>query len=643
MDIDTVLGLGGPFAQTVPGFVPRPQQLELARAVEQAIVQRQHLIAEAGTGTGKTFAYLAPALLSGARVIISTGTKALQDQLYFRDLPVVRRALGSKARCALLKGRANYLCLYRLDRTQREGRLSSRQEVEQFKKIRTFAAKTLHGDRAECADVPEDAPIWAHVTSTIDNCLGSSCAFFEDCHLVKARRRAMEADVVVVNHYLLFADMAVKLDGFGEVLPGAQAFVIDEAHQLVEAAGSFFAQSLSLRQLTELGKDALAEAATASGVLPKVQADVAALGLSMRKLRAAMAVVPAKGHTSELLEHAEIVTLLSDLAAQLSTIAALFESLGTGFENLLTIAERATALRDMLALTTNLSDSAMVCWYEVSRFGFSLHATPLDVAGPLSRYREQSKAAWILTSATLAVGDSFRHSVAETGFYQARELLLGSPFDYANQALMYLPSGLPEPSQFGYTDAVVEAVLPVLEASKGRAFLLFTSHRALKLAADLLESRCDFPLFVQGEMPRSQLLERFRASGNGVLLGAASFWEGVDVKGEALSLVVIDKLPFSQIGEPVIEARLSQIRERGGHPFSEHQLPEAVIALKQGAGRLIRDGSDRGVLMLCDPRLRSKSYGKTFLNSLPPMPVTQSLEAVQAFFATIGSPMAERD
>lgn len=633
VDLGAVFGAGGLLAQALSGYAPRRQQQELAERVLAAIEERSDLIAEAGTGTGKTYAYLVPALLSGARVIISTGTKALQDQLFHRDLPQVRKALGrSDVRSALLKGRSNYLCLYRIDRAQREGRFESRHQLDQFNKIRLFAARTRDGDRAECQGVPEDAPVWAQVTSTADNCLGSTCAFYADCHLVRARKRAMESELVVVNHHLLFADMAVRREGFGEVLPGAHAFVIDEAHQLVEAAGMFFTTSLSLRQLTELGRDALAESAIVPGTLPKVQPAVGELGQALRKLRLSLSEVPARGQLAAVLEIPEVREPFEQFSATLAGLTAFFAELAQSSEGLKNIADRCEEVQQALQLISAGLPDGHVRWYEVTRNGFALHATPLDVAGPLREHKARTKAAWILTSATLAVGDRFDHVKHETGFFEAGTLKLDSPFDYAQQALLYLPPGLPEPNQPGYTRAVVEAALPVLTASQGRAFLLFTSHRALGEAAELLKEHGGWPLFVQGEAPRAQLLEQFRQSGNGVLLGAASFWEGVDVRGDALSLVVIDKLPFAQIQDPVVEARMEDIRARGGSPFGLWQLPQAAITLKQGAGRLIRDVHDRGVLMLCDPRVLSKAYGRTFLKSLPPMRQTRALTEVQAFF-----------
>ncbi len=631
--VEELLGADGPFAREVPGFVPREVQQVMARAVAAAIDDRHALIAEAGTGTGKTFAYLVPAMMSGKRVIISTGTKALQDQLFHRDLPRVRSVLGARLSSALLKGRANYLCLHRLEQARNEGHFVSREQVSQLQAIHAWSTATKSGDRAELAELPEDSPLWPRVTSTTDNCLGSECPFFTDCFVVKARRAAQEADIVVVNHHLLFADLAIKQEGFGEILPGAHAFILDEAHQVPELAGQFFSITLSARQLTELASDTLAECASASGALATLQPLIEAITPAVRRLRLALERFPAKAAFVVIERDADVERELEAVRVALDELASALDAHAERSRGLAAVHERALA---MCARLTQLCDSGAsdsVHWYELSAHGFALHATPLDLSQPLRELREQSQAAWIFTSATLSIAGRFDHFARQLGLHDPRSVCLDSPFDYPNQALAYLPKGLPEPSARDYTEKMIEAVLPVLEASAGRAFLLFTSHRALRRAAELLEGRVPYPLFVQGAAPRHQLLAGFRESGNGVLLGAASFWEGVDVAGEALSVVVIDKLPFAAPDDPVLVARLEVLRESGLNPFVEWQIPNAVIALKQGAGRLIRDINDRGVLVLCDPRLISKGYGRVFLASLPPLPRTSDLENVINFFA----------
>ncbi len=628
-----LLGRDGPFVREVPAFAPRDVQQAMAAAVEEAIAERQVLIAEAGTGTGKTFAYLVPALMSGKRVIVSTGTKTLQDQLFHRDLPRVLGVLGARVSTALLKGRANYLCLHRLEQAHQEGRFTSREQAAQLQSIRAWSQRTGAGDRAEFAELAEDSPLWPRVTSTTENCLGSECPLFADCFVVKARRAAQEADLVVVNHHLLFADLALKQEGFGEILPGAHAFILDEAHQIPELAGQFFSLTLSARQLTELTGDTLAECASVSGALAALQPVLASLNAAVKRVRLALDRFPAKGALLQIERDPAVERELAGLRETLGALTAALDGHAERSRGMASVAERAAQQQARLADLTDATARDAVHWYELSAHGFAFHATPLDLAPSMRELRAQSHAAWIFTSATLSVAGRFTHFSRQLGLDDPVELCLDSPFDYSRQALAYLPTGLPDPSAAGYVEGVIDAVVPVLQASRGRAFLLFTSHRALRRAAELLPSRVDFPLFVQGSAPRNRLLETFRDSGNGVLLGAASFWEGVDVAGEALSVVVIDKLPFAAPDDPVLVARLDALREAGANPFTDWQIPAAVIALKQGAGRLIRDVNDYGVLVLCDPRLSSRGYGKLFLASLPPLPRTRALADVARFFS----------
>ncbi|AKC86127.1 ATP-dependent DNA helicase [Pseudoxanthomonas suwonensis] len=668
---------GGALAERVDGFVARPAQQRLTAAVAEAIDQREVLLAEAGTGTGKTYAYLVPALLSGLKTIVSTGTRALQDQLYHRDLPRVREALGVGLRSALLKGRANYLCLYRLNQAKgsdltlptarSDARFSSPEQATQFQRIVAWSGRTRAGDMAELDGLPDDSPLLPLVTSTVDNCLGSECPFWDECFVVQARQRAQTADLVVVNHHLLLADLALKQEGFGEILPGAQAFVIDEAHQLPELAASFFGEGFGMRQIQELGRDCLAECKQTTGALAVVQAPVRALEQALRELRAAMEALPPRGTRYRALTLpavadgfdvvADALATLEDAMAPLATTSPGFDACVARARDLRARLERwrdggaasdafdagdeavveavageGDASLDAAALADAAARGGEVYWYELSARGFRCQRTPLDVSAPLRAHRERSHAAWVFTSATLAVGGGFQHVGHKLGLFDPDTLLEPSPFDWPRQALCYLPKNLPEPNTRPFGAAMLEAVRPVLEASGGRAFLLFASHRALREAAEALRG-ASWPLFVQGEAPKAELLRRFRESGNGVLLGSATFREGVDVAGDALSVVVIDKLPFAAPDDPVFEARLEAVRRRGGNPFRDEQLPQAVIALKQGVGRLIRTESDRGVLVLCDPRLTGKPYGRVFMQSLPAFAVTRRIEDVQAFFA----------
>jgi ATP-dependent DNA helicase DinG len=633
--VDDAFADDGPLARALTRFRPRDAQLGMARAVEQAIRDGRCLIAEAGTGTGKTFAYLVPALLSGKRVLVSTGTRNLQDQLFQKDLPLLRQALAAPVRTALLKGRSNYLCPYRLENVVDFGFRSgfSAEEGEQLERIRRWAKTTRSGDIAEVNDVPEASPLWRSVTSTAENCLGQDCGAYEDCHVVRARKAAQDAQITIINHHLLWADWAVKTDGFGELLPEADVIIVDEAHQFAETATQFLGISLSSRQLGELADDTLIERAkdapdmggladSATLLKAELTAMRSALGEELR--RDAWHAVAGKEEVGAGLKRVEEALLA--LAAQLKLAAARGKGLESCWKRCDEFIQRLEAF---LAEDTEES----VRWFETHRRGFSLSRTPLDITGEFARFRKARQATWIFTSATLSVSGRFEHFSRQLGIADADCRRWESPFDYRRQSLLYLPAGLPEPGSREYTRAVLRAAYPVLKASGGRAFLLFTSHQALTEAASILEGKTEFPLFVQGTQPKARLLEAFRASGNGLLLGTASFWEGVDVRGEALSCVVIDKLPFASPGDPVVSARLEAIRKRGHSPFAVFQLPAAVITLKQGAGRLIRDVDDRGVLVLADPRLTSKSYGRVFLDSLPPMRITRESNAVRAFFA----------
>lgn len=639
-----VLALGGLLAGAHEGFVAREAQQTLATAIEDAIGSRGLLVAEAGTGTGKTYAYLVPALLSGTRVVISTGTKALQDQLFLRDLPRVCAALGVRPRTALLKGRANYVCLYRLDQAWRDGRNARREEVQTLQQLREFSGVSRSGDLDAFPPLAEDAPLKARVTSSRDNCLGGDCPMYADCFVVKARRAAQEADVVVVNHHLLLADFALKQEGFGEILPGAGAFIIDEAHQFPETAAQFLGAAISDHMLREFARDLLAECGQVAGSLALLRAPMDALEATIRNVRLAMDRLPTRGSALQLADSDAADASLAELDRVLADTAAVLSGLLGSSPGMDTLGDRLDELRVRLARWRNgidadagdpgdgPSDGDEIRWYELSMRGFRLSLTPLSVAGPLAQFRTHSRAAWIHTSATLAVGGDFDLFRSRTGLAEAETLALASPFDYGRQALLYLPRGLPEPNQPAYLAAMAESLVELIAASQGRALLLFTSHRALRYAAQLLPERLDFPFFVQGQAGKHRLLEDFRASGNGVLLGAASFWEGVDVPGDALSLVTIDRLPFAPPDDPVMTARMAAIRREGGDPFNDWQLPQAALTLKQGVGRLIRTSADRGVVAILDPRVRSKGYGQRILQALPPMPRTSDIDDIRRFF-----------
>jgi ATP-dependent DNA helicase DinG len=629
---------GGALAKAVPGFVPRPSQREFALAVFDAIVERGTLVAEAGTGTGKTFAYLVPALLAGGKTLVSTGTKALQDQVFRKDLSALRDALALPLEIAVLKGRQNYVCLHRLARTEAEGQLTTRQDAAHLRAVVRFARVTASGDRSELSEVPENAPIWPAVTSTRDNCLGAQCPRFDECFVYRARRAAQAADVVVVNHHLFFADLAMKDDAIAEFLPAADTVVLDEAHQLPKIAGDFFGTGFSLAQVADLAADAralgLAKAPDGAAWVDLTRATEQAT----RALRLALAEAGlqpgARQALAGLHEAAGICAALATLDAALAALAAAVAANGGRDAELDAIGPRTAALREQVAtwraaLAAPGEDSAedVVRWIGVTAHGASFNATPLAPGATLARVRAQQPQAWILTSATLTVAGRFDRFLADVGLPEATTRRWESPFDFARQALLYLPQRMPSPQAPDFPERVADCAWPLIAASGGRTFVLCTTLRAVERVAERLRDRAQaagLPLLVQGTATRRALLDAFRRAGNAVLVGSVSFWEGIDVRGDALSLVVIDKLPFAPPDDPVVEARIRRLRARGRNPFLEYQLPQAITLLRQGAGRLIRDERDRGVLMILDERILTKPYGRIVLDSLPPFARTAS-------------------
>lgn len=621
-DYKDVFTMAGPLARALPDYAYRPEQAVMAKAVGAALARLEPLIVEAGTGTGKTFAYLIPALLSGRSVIISTGTRTLQDQLFRRDVPMLAKALGLPAKLALLKGRTNYLCKHRLELTTQQSLIGpERNAARLLAKVSRWAVTTKTGDLAELTDLPEQSPILPGITSTRENCLGQECPQFSRCHVLEARRNAQAADIVVVNHHLLLADLALKDEGFGDLLPGAEAVILDEAHQVPDIAAQFFGQTWSVRQVQVLMRDTTAELAAAAIRAPALVEAVLAVDGQLDGLRFALTRGAGRYEWSDLPDAfldalPEIETALSSLAGQLEGLGG-----GAGTGN---FARRASHLANALATLRELPDESGLRWVEAGAHGMTLQFTPFEIAERLREYVEARPCAWIFTSATLAIGDDFSHFAARIGLPEARTLRIDSPFDYRDQARLFLPPGMPDPQHPAYADKFIEACAPLIEACGGRAFLLYTSYRGLAEGVRALKARFPnpaFPVLVQGEAPRESLLNRFRELGNAVLLATGSFWEGVDVKGDALSIVAIDKLPFAAPDDPLLKARLEGIKRRGGNAFFEYQLPQAVLALKQGVGRLIRDFDDYGVIVLGDPRLKTKAYGRVFLESMPPSPI----------------------
>ncbi len=650
-DIERLFGAGGPLGPAVGSYRPRRSQTEMAKAIAAAIDGQSTLIAEAGTGTGKTFAYLVPALLWGGKTIVSTGTKNLQDQLFLRDIPTVRAALQAPVSVALLKGRSNYVCHYHLERTLQNGRMTSRDDVGHLREISRFIKMTSSGDKAELTKVPENALIWNLVTSTRDTCMGAECQYYQDCFVMKARKEAQQADIVVVNHHLFFADVALKDTGVAELLPSANTIIFDEAHQLPDTATLFFGNTVSTSQVLELCRDVLAEGlAHARGI--DWGKTVTVVEKAARDLRLTFPQDIVRLSLAQIAPSSDFFPALETLKDELDGMVAVLETQAERAETLEQCRSRGVELAQQMARwkfdpkAKVAAGEEAVFWVEAFSSSLQLHQTPLSIAPIFNNQREGVPRSWIFTSATLAVKNDFKHFSEQMGLAGEPAHTWPSPFDYERQGLLYVPQNLPQPNSIGYTDAVLDCALPIIEAAGGRTFLLCTTLRAVKRAAERLTDEfakrgLNFPLFVQGERGRTELLDQFRAAGNGVLIGSQSFWEGVDVRGEALSLVIIDKLPFAPPDDPVLAARIEVMEKQGKNGFMHHSLPEAIINLKQGAGRLIRDEGDRGVLMICDPRLISKPYGKRIWQSLPPFKRTREQADVIAFFEALAQPQAE--
>lgn len=629
-----MLSDSGPFATILQGFIQRPQQQRMADAIEQVLLQSDRLVVEAGTGTGKTLAYLVPAILSGMKIIVSTGTRNLQEQLFFKDLPLLREALGIPFSASILKGRSNYLCPHRLELSLN----GEHEEDRELDKIREWSARTTTGDIAEITDVEESSPIWPNVTSTVDNCLGAACTKIGECPVYLARTKANGADLIIVNHHLLFADLLLREEGIGQVLPSADGIILDEAHQLAEIASRFFGSTLSSRQLMELARDTIKEQLQMGNDDHRVIDAAQRLERDSRILLLAFGKHGTNKTWTEIHLDNEVGKAVSSVDRALIELMDCLEKASVRSKGLLNCYRRSTRLADLYAMLTEevASEGEYIHWLEITDRSFVIHLSPLSIADQFSTLMNEMDCCWVFTSATLAVGESFEHFLTSLGLDHATQVLkLESPFDFQRQALFYLPEELIDPSDSDYTSVVVERALPVIKACRGRTFFLFTSYRALAEAAERLNDERDLVCFVQGSLPKSELLYRFLHTERSVLLATNSFWEGVDVKGDLLTCVIIDKLPFMSPADPIVKARLAAMTNVGVNGFYHYMLPQAAISLKQGFGRLIRDEIDKGIFMLGDPRILTSSYGKVFLNNLPAMPLTRNLKEVETFLESI--------
>ncbi|MGV3002407.1 ATP-dependent DNA helicase [Vibrio sp. E150_018] len=643
--ISKTFSSSGALGKAIPGFQPRPPQIDMAEAVHQAIKNDQQLVVEAGTGTGKTFAYLVPALLSGKKVIISTGSKNLQEQLFHRDLPLMVNALGFTGHVSLLKGRSNYLCLDRLSRQLIESHTNEADPelLSQLVKVRSWSSESKTGDLGDCEAIAEDSPIISNITSTNDNCLGKECPSYQDCFVLKARKKAMDSDLVVVNHHLFLADLAIKETGFGELIPDADVFIFDEAHQLPDIASQYFGQSISSRQIQELAKDIEIGYRTEAKDMRQLQKIATKLVQTFMDLRIILGDINYQGSNSSgksirgnwreaiksqaVMREIERLHEALDLALEVLKIAL-------GRSELLDAAyERTHMIKSRLTRVCDTSITGYSYWFECSPRHFVLHITPLSVSDKFKEQIATKQGSWIFTSATLAVRDDFKHFTERLGIEPAQQFTLPSPFDYQSQALLCVPRYLPEPNSVGMAEKLAQMLGPVIEANNGRCFFLCTSHHMMRRLADLFREQLDLSVLVQGETSKQKLLNEFIEHGNAVLVATGAFWEGIDVRGDALSCVIIDKLPFTAPDDPLLKARIEDCRLKQGDAFAEVQLPDAVITLKQGVGRLIRDQKDKGVLIICDNRLVTREYGGIFLQSLPPIPRTRDLNKVSEFLS----------
>lgn len=619
-------------ARAHPNYELRPGQLEMAEAVESALSERRHLIVEAGTGTGKTLAYLVPAILSGKRVVISTGTKNLQEQLFFKDIPLLQQLFPEPLAVCYMKGRANYVCRQKVYDAEREPLLSGIEEVRDFRLIREWEQETETGDRAELVELSEASTAWHKLDARRDLCSGQKCKQFDRCFLTAMHRRAVESNIIIVNHHLFFADLAVRDDVYGGILPEYSAVIFDEAHEIEDIAGQYFGISVSNLQVQELVRDCAAGARQKQFSTPELDRSLIYLGDRSEEF---FHLFPGEGRQG-FRDHHEFLESNGDTYREvlvgLDLLSSLLELVPQAIEETIPLLRRARLIRQAIEFWMVGGDSKFVYWIERRGRGTYLQATPIDVAETLATRLMDKVQNVILTSATLTVNGEFEYAQSRLGLPEARTLAIDSPYDYPKQVLFYVPRQLPDPRQPSFLREATDEIERILEASSGRAFVLFTSYQQMRQAHERLRERLPFPVLLQGSAPRNILLNRFRETPNAVLFATSSFWQGVDVQGEQLSCVIIDRLPFAVPSDPVVAARMDALRSHGGNPFFDYQVPEAALALKQGFGRLIRSQSDRGVLVLLDNRITKLKYGEVFLNSLPPYRFTTDIEDVRDFF-----------
>jgi ATP-dependent DNA helicase DinG len=639
--VSDILGPTGQIASMHPNYEFRPGQIQMAHAVAAAMDERHHLCVEAGTGTGKTLAYLLPAIFSGKRVIISTGTKNLQEQIFFKDIPFLEKALGRKLSACYLKGRSNYLCLKKLAAIEGEGYLFSRHDPEYLGRIRDWSRVTETGDKAELKELPDDFILWHHLDARRETCTGQKCPDFTDCFVTRVRQRALESDIVIVNHHLFFADLALRQGDFGAVLPDYSVVIFDEAHELEDIVTQYFGTMISSFRLDEFARDvarALSEQGTSSDFL---EDQIAKLTISSGEFFGAFRGADGRFSFREFGPGLEIrrgpqkgkapTDSYRKLLSQLTLMEEGLEALPQQSDAIDGLTRRCRELHDELIAILESDSTERVYWYDIRGRGVFLWASPIRIAPILSERLFGKVDTAVLTSATLSTGNNFQFIRSRLGLNECAELILDSHFDFSQQAVFYVPRTIPEPREEGWAAQACLQLERILEASRGRAFLLFTSYAQMNVMHRALQNRLPYPMLIQGEKTKSGLLEEFRNTPQAVLFATASFWQGVDVQGEQLSCVVIDKLPFSVPSDPIVAARIRLLNETGGNAFYEYQIPEAIILLKQGLGRLIRSRSDRGILALLDKRIVTKSYGRTFLNSLPPAPLTHDLADLRNF------------